>query len=158
MKVIVSKSAFNRYLFLRQYNCQQELNSLSPEQNEDPVNLKSNLISPERAFFFLNLSFPFLSLSAQGRRFSITWSCCAPPANGIFSARLAPGTGLPGARWWSVVSPSVEALHCTLALQRATIALESSGCKSALDGEGSGGSEGKSLGLSWVRGKRQART
>lgn len=66
MKVIVSKSAFNRYLFLQQYNCQQELNSLSPEQNEDPVNLKSNLISPERAFF--HLSFPFLSLSLCPRK------------------------------------------------------------------------------------------
>lgn len=66
MKVIVSKSAFNRYLFLQQYNCQQELNSLSPEQNEDPVNLKSNLISPERAFF--HLSFPFLSLSLPKER------------------------------------------------------------------------------------------
>ena len=58
MKVIVSKSAFNRYLFLQQYNCQQELNSLSPEQNEDPVNLKSNLISSGRDFFILPLSFP----------------------------------------------------------------------------------------------------
>lgn len=70
MKVIVSKSAFNRYLFLLQYNCQQELNSLSPEQNEDPVNLKSNLISPERAFLLLSPSLSYLppcSLPKEGQ-------------------------------------------------------------------------------------------
>lgn len=84
MKVIVSKSAFNRYLFLQQYNCQQELNSLSPEQNEDPVNLKSNLISPERAFFiFLSLS--SLSLCLRKEDFHHLELLCASCKRGFLS-------------------------------------------------------------------------
>lgn len=39
--------------------------------------------------------------------------------------------------------PYTGALHCTSALHKASIALESAGCKSELDGEGSRASEGK---------------
>lgn len=68
MEVRVSKSAFNQHLFLQQYNCQQGLNSLAPEQNEDPVNLKSNLISHRKSlfFFFIFLSLCSLSLPKEG--------------------------------------------------------------------------------------------
>jgi len=142
MKVIVSKSAFNRYLFLQQYNCQQELNSLSPEQNEDPVNLKSNLISPERAFFSSFFLFP-LSLCLGKEDFHHLKLFCASCK---WDFRSLPSCGV---RWWPVVGPYVGALCCTSALQKASIALVSSGCKSAQDGEGGRGSEGKGS-LSWV--------
>lgn len=66
MKVRVSKSAFNQHLFLQQYNCQQGLNSLAPEQNEDPVNLKSNLISHRKSPFFIFVSLCSLSLPKEG--------------------------------------------------------------------------------------------
>lgn len=157
-KVIVSKSAFNRYLLLRQYNCQQELNSLSPGQNEDPVNLKSNLISPERAFFSSFFPFP-LSLCLRKEDFhhsellgaSCKWGFLRLPSHRHL---LAGGEAVTCGRF------VVGALCCTSALRKASVTLGSSGCKSALNGEGNRGSEGRSIlsQLSWLCVKREART
>lgn len=106
MKVRVSKSAFNQHLFLQQYNCQQGLNSLAPEQNEDPVNLKSNLISHRKSLFFIFVSPSSLSLPNEGG---------FPPLRAALGL-LQTGFSQPGGRGGG----SEKGQDC----------LESSGCKS----------------------------